>query len=295
MFIIKFQILNPKHIDNHINRRMLIMFNVFLANASIMDSSGIFAVVVFAIIIFAGIFAWIKSKSKTVSSDELIEYFLTKGKEKIVSFITEEAFKEELKSESYAEFVKACINNFSEKLYNYISENKNEFNIPAQLEPFFTLDTIKTVTQRVCQLEEVNKILGQVYDDHWKKRFEEIKNLEEEEVAKNAEYGDDGTDKELHPAKFVEDSEPVQIGAPSVDEKELEEVVSEKEVANEEEIKEEEKKILSPSEVEAQVAAEAPKKKTTRKRTTSTSTKKKAVTKKSSTEETATTEENKAE
>lgn len=272
------------------------MFNVFLTNASIMDSSGILAVVVFAIIVFAGVFAWIKSKAKTVSSDELIEYFLTKGKEKIVSFITEEAFKEELKSESYAEFVKACINNFSEKLYNYISENKNEFNIPAQLEPFFTLDTIKTVTQRVCQLEEVNKILGQVYDDHWKKRFEEIKNLEAEEVAKNAEYGDDGTDKELHPAKLVEDVEPVQIGAPSVSEKELEEIVSEKEVTDKEEIKEEEKKVLSPAEVEAQVAAETPKKKTTtRKRTTSTSTKKKTATKKSSTEETTTTEEDKAE
>lgn len=184
-------------------------------------------VLAFFAVIAVGVISWFKSRQKEIANYEsLVDYLCIQMKEKIIPFIIDKALEEQLNSDTYEGFKAQCIEDFSHKLFGYIAENLDEFNIPDNLKPFFNKETIKIVTEKVCDLPEVDEVIRKVYDEHWKKRIEEIAALEEEECEKNLEFNDDGSDKEMTPAS-VKDN--IEIEIPEADTSSLEEVIEEKE------------------------------------------------------------------
>ncbi|MBR1987870.1 MAG: hypothetical protein IKA36_02400 [Clostridia bacterium] len=211
------------------------MFNILLSN-NVSDSpvDGMLPIIAFIAIIIAGLFGWIKThkhRDTVKSADDLVDYLMNYLDDKIIPFITELALAQELKSTTFEDFVNKCVENFAEKLYVYVEANLEDFKIPENLRIFLNVETIKQVTHKVCSLDQVNDLLKEVYENYWNKRIEEMELLEKEEMEKNKEYMDDGTDKELHTI----DENKLNMEAP-IPEISQEQIIDTTEVLSEEEL-----------------------------------------------------------
>ena len=197
-----------------------------------MELKNVLFIVVFLYVVFVGILAYVKSKKKEIESyDSLSDYLYDNMKEKILPFIFEIALKEQLlNSSTVEEFKNQCIEDFSEQLYKYISENIDEFKIPDNLKDLLTKETIKNLTMKICDIDEVDLKISQIYDKHWSDRINEIEKMESEECDKNIELGDVGPDfDKLTPFVNTKEDE-TQESNPEIDQSEFEEVIDEEKI-----------------------------------------------------------------
>lgn len=181
---------------------------------------GLLVIVLIAIIV--GVVKLVHKHMKNIDSPEdFIEYVMKFLQDKIIPYIMKKALElDDLDgSMNYAEFLDKFKAKFVDELLKVLTDDKlnDLLQIPDNLKAFVTKQNIQTIVNRAFELKEVDDFVHDIYLKLIDRRLNEIKKIDDETVAYNAEVGveDDETlqKEDLGIAKHDDASGVVDIGA----------------------------------------------------------------------------------
>lgn len=159
-----------------------------------MNGTDISMIVFCAVIVIAAIFGIvriIKRNTEAIgSSSDLIDYLTSdEAKDKLINEIIPKLTESVLEgfintSVNYETFKLKVVDDFTDKIYVFIEDHIDEFNISESLKKFITRDSIFVVCDKIFELDEVNTILNSCYTNYISKSIS-IAEVEEKNALDN--------------------------------------------------------------------------------------------------------------